>query len=114
MKGAKNMITVKTYGSFNPRRYGNPWIARVDETGRINFKSAVGSYTGRYGAGEAGDLYLYAPVEGQIYAYGQKDYRGSNTAKEYVQYIDGKLVPVATTELVQALNTMAGEGAKGE
>lgn len=41
-------------------------------------------------------------------------YRGSNTAKEYVQYIDGKLVPVATTELVQALNTMAGEGAKSE
>lgn len=100
------MITLKTYSSFNFRRYSNPWVARVDATGRIIFKPAVGGYTGRYGSGEAGDLYIYAPVEGQVYAYGQKDYRGGNTTKEYVQYIGGKLVPVDATELVQALNAM--------
>ena len=48
------MKTIKTYESFNHRRYGNPWIAEViPGTTKPDFSRKVGGYTGAYGKGEA-------------------------------------------------------------
>lgn len=43
------MKVVKTYDSFNFRRYSNPWVAIVNKsTGKIDFSQRVGDYTGGY------------------------------------------------------------------
>lgn len=89
-KEYKNVI-INTYSSFNQRRYSNPWVALVED-GKYNFSKKIGEYTGRYGCGEAGELYIYAPVEGQIYAYGQKDYRGKNTEIIFATFANGHFV----------------------
>lgn len=103
-KQAPKNVVISTYDAFNFRRYGDPWVALVDSNGRINFKPHVGCYTGARGKGEAGELYVYAPVEGQVYAYGQKDYRGRNGGYGYVQFVGGKFVNVEKEKLIEALN----------
>jgi hypothetical protein len=42
--------------------------------------------------GDAGDLYVFEPVEGQIYAYGQKDNRGGNTVNTFAKFVGGEFV----------------------
>ena len=98
------METIKNYESFNERRYSNPWVAIVGKTGKIDFSQRVGSYTGAYGKGEAGELYIFDPIEGAVYAYGQKDYRGNHGGYEYIKVVNDEFVPVAKTELIAALN----------
>ncbi|HNX63310.1 MAG TPA: hypothetical protein PKN45_11765 [Candidatus Limiplasma sp.] len=98
------MKIIKKYSEFNFRRYGNPWVAMVSPNGKIDFNARVGSYTGGYNKGEAGSLYVTDPIEGAVYAYGQKDYRGNNGGYEYVKFIGGEFVKVAKEDLVEALN----------
>lgn len=99
------MKVVKKYGSFNSRRYGNPWVALVNKsTGKIDFSQKIGGYTGGHNKGEAGDLYIIEPVEGAVYAYGQKDHRGNGTELEYIQYVNGAFIPVDKTELINTLS----------
>lgn len=99
------MKTIKHYGSFNQRRYGNPWVAKVDtKTAKPDFKSKVGGYTGGYNKGEEGDLYVYDPEEGTVYMYGQKDYRGGNTENGYVKVVNGEFVEVSSANLIAALS----------
>ena len=38
-----------------------------------------------------------------MYAYGQKDYRGSNGGYEYAQYKDGAFVAIEKGKLLEAL-----------
>lgn len=99
------MVAICTYERFNERRYGDPWVALITKTKEWVFKG-IGGYTGARGAGEAGELYVTAPVNGQVYAYGQKDYRKPGKAYEYVQFRDGAFYPVAKTELLDALRNM--------
>lgn len=41
------MKTIKTYESFNHRRYSNPWVAPVlPGTTKPDFSKKVGGYTG--------------------------------------------------------------------
>lgn len=97
------MVAIKAYDGFNGRRYSNPWVALITRDNKWVFKG-VGGYTGAYGAGDAGELYVAAPVNGQVYAYGQKDYRKPNEKNyEYVQFYNGEFLPVAKTELLRAL-----------
>lgn len=98
------MKAVANYQGFNFRRYGNPWVAKVGTDGKVSFKENVGGYTGGYNKGEAGQLYITNPVEGQVYAYGQKDYRGSNGGYDYIQYNNGEFVTIAKEKLVEALS----------
>lgn len=98
------MKTLKKYDSFNSRRYGNPWVAIVSKDGKIDFTCKIGGYTGAYNKGEAGELYVSDPIEGAVYAYGQKDFRGKNGCYEYVQYIDGHFMPVDKSNLSVVLS----------
>ena len=97
------MITISTFDSYNFRRYGRPWVAIVNpKTAKPDFTRKIGGYTGS--DGEAGDLYVIDPVDGAVYMYGQKDYRGNNTLRLYRQYKEGSWHNVAPTDLVRVLN----------
>lgn len=98
-------VTIKAFESFNARRYGNPWVAKVNpETAKPDFNGdRVGGYTGRYNGGEAGELYVSHPEEGAVYMYGQKDYRGNGTSSGYVKYENGKFTEVDRKNLLAAL-----------
>jgi hypothetical protein len=104
------MKTLEKYEGFNFRRYGNPWVAIVGKDGKPDFTRKIGGYTGRYNAGEAGELYVIDPQDRAVYMYGQKDLRGNKTDNQYVQYLNGEFVPVAKTNLVAALNAAVKEG----
>lgn len=99
------MKILKSYESFNFRRFGNPWVAKVDpKTAKPDFSVKVGGYTGGYNQGEAGDLYVLNPTEGTVYMYGQRDHRGGNTTREYALYKDGEFLPVSARDLIKVLS----------
>lgn len=98
--------TVTKYEGFNSRRYSDPWVALVGKNGRLDFSQKIGGYTGGYRTGEAGELYITNPQANQIYAYGQKDYRGNNGGYQYVQYKNGEFVEVKKDELTEKLAEM--------
>lgn len=94
-------VTVQQYDSYNARRYSKPWIALVDSKGKIDFSKDIGAYSGN--AGDAGELYVYEPQEGQVYAYGQKDSRGNNGGYSYLKFVNGKFEPVDKSQLTSSL-----------
>lgn len=98
------MKVIARYESFNQNRYGNPWVAIVGENAKIDFSRKVGGYTGAYGKGEAGELYITEPVECAVYAYGQKDYRGRSGGYKYIKFINGEFIPVEKENLIEALS----------
>lgn len=85
-------VIIASFDCFNQRRYSAPWVAKFS-AGKYDFKANVGMYTGNGRDGEAGDLVVFAPEEGQIYAYGQKDYRGNNTKLCFAIWQDGGFTP---------------------
>jgi hypothetical protein len=86
-------IIIKSYESFNQRRYSTPWVCEMTQDGKYDFSKRVGTYTGNGYQGEEGDLVIFDPVVGQVYGYGQKDHRGGNTEKAYVKWDGSRLVP---------------------
>lgn len=97
---------IRSFEAFNKRRYSNPWVAIVGADARLDFSQKCGGYTGGYGKGEAGELYVIDPIDGQVYGFGQKDYRGNNGFTSYAQYKGGEFVHVAKCDLVRVLNEM--------
>lgn len=93
---------VRDYNEYNFRRYSKPWAAKVSKDRKYDF--SVGVYSGFGGAG--GELCIINPVEGQVYAYGQKDNRGGNTARQYIVYKDGEFIEIDNKELSHYLNSM--------
>lgn len=89
---------VKHFNSFNFRRYSDPWVARVDRQCRPDFSVRVGTFTGGFRTGHEGDLVLTDPVDGALYTWGQKDYRGGNTARGWFVYQDGEIKQLTYAE----------------
>lgn len=81
---------IESYLRYNHRRYSLPWVCEIHEA-KYDFKKRVGVYTGEQ-PGDAGDLVVFDPVVGQVYAYGQKDYRGNNTEKKFAKWDGEKFV----------------------
>lgn len=109
-----SFVTVKHFDSFNRRRYSDPWVALSDSNGSPDFSHRAGYYTGGFRTGDAGDLVILDPVEGAVYTWGQKDFRGGNTERGWCVYRNGALEPVTRTEAVALLNptTVAEEPAE--
>lgn len=83
------MRVSQNFGSYNPRRYGRPWIAKITSWpvgGRPEVE------WGRYlGDDDGGEVEIEA-MPGDIIRTGQKDHRGGNTdAGWYVVQDDGSL-----------------------
>lgn len=75
------MEITKETGAYNDRRYGKPWIARVDYSQSSKGEFAFGDWVGR--PGSEGELYVEASP-GDIVACGQKDFRKPrNSAPDY-------------------------------
>lgn len=92
--------------SYNHRRYSTPWLTKVNAQGKITFDEKIAGCTCQNGSD--GQLYFYdEPVENQVYAYGQKDYRGGNTKKLYCIYRDGEFLKVPPERLLEALQEPA-------
>lgn len=72
-------VVLDSWGAYNQRRYGCPWVCVMRADGSYNFEPRVGTYTGNARQGEGGDLVVFEPVVGQVYGYGQKDYRGGRS-----------------------------------
>ena len=101
------LFIIKSYEAYNPRRYGMPWAAKVGKSARIDFSEKISGYTGGWNTGDAGDLYIENPEEGQIYAWGQKDYRNQRGSTcHYGLYHDGTMTEIPKTDLVRAVNDM--------
>lgn len=95
-KEAKDMantiknVVIAHYESYNANRYSTPWVCKMEENGKHNFSEEVGTYTGN--RGDEGNLVIFEPVAGQLYGYGQKDYRGANTEKKYIRWTGSEFV----------------------
>lgn len=63
-----------------------PWVCVMRADGSYNFEPRVGTYTGNARQGEGGDLVVFEPVVGQVYGYGQKDYRSSRSMVCYAKW----------------------------
>lgn len=105
-----NAKVLASWPEFDPKRFSDPWVATVDRaTGKPDFSKEAGGYTGARRSGEAGALIVYEPEEGAVYMYGQKDYRGGRTVKQYAQYCGGAFVRITQTEAAAARRGMAAE-----
>jgi hypothetical protein len=73
-------IEVNT-ASYNSRRYGKPWIAKVD------FANPKGDFTWGVWVGDLGDsgILVINAEPGDIIARGQRDHRGNGTSVHYSQ-----------------------------
>lgn len=98
---SNNQIRVSaTYGSYNQRRYGRPWIAKIISW-PVGGKADVewGAYCGDDDGGEV--EIIAAP--GDVIRHGQKDHRGNSTsAGWYVVQADGSLTGCTAAEARQA------------
>ena len=86
-------ITIDT-AAYNHRRYGKPWIARVDFSVDPKGVFAWGDWVGDHLKGDAG-LLIIDVANGDIVAEGQKDFRGRGTECNYYQVQDGELVKLS-------------------
>lgn len=87
----KNAV-INSYYSYNERRYSTPWVCAMTADGKFDFATKIGTYTGNGRKGEEGDLVVFEPVVGQVYGYGQKDYRGGNTEISFAKWDGEKFV----------------------
>lgn len=83
---------IASFSTFNERRYGTPWVCAMTPMGKFDFSADVGTYTGNGYHGEAGDLVVFEPVTGQVYGYGQKDYRGNNTERNFAKWTGSEFI----------------------
>lgn len=105
------MEKLKHYEDYNQRRYSSPWVAKVNiDTLKIDFTEDIGGYTGDRHKGEEGDLYITNPAENQIYAYGQKDYKGKQGGYSYVVYKNGEFEEIDKSNLIDIANEIKNKG----
>lgn len=87
------MEITKSTSSYNQRRYGRPWIAKVDFSSNPKGNFIWGNWTGDHYNGGEGMLSIDADP-GDIIATGQKDNRQpKNSAPDFHEVsIDGTLM----------------------
>lgn len=61
-----------SWGAYNQRRYGCPWVCVMRADGSYNFEPRVGTYTGNARQGEGGDLVVFEPVSVRSMATARK------------------------------------------
>lgn len=90
------IVKIKDFEAYNHRRYSRPWVALVVDD-KPDFSVEVGHYTSK--SGEAGELVIIDPQVGQLFMYGQKDYKGRHTEIAYCVYTEKGLVDVPADKL---------------
>lgn len=90
------IVKIKDFEAYNHRRYSRPWVALVVDA-KPDFSVEVGRYTSK--SGDAGELVIVDPQVGQVFTYGQKDYKGRHTEIAYCVYTEKGLVDVPADKL---------------
>lgn len=90
------IVKIKDFEAYNHRRYSRPWVALVVDD-KPDFSAEVGRYTAK--SGDAGELVIVDPQVGQVFTYGQKDYKGRHTEIAYCVYTEKGLVEVPADKL---------------
>lgn len=103
--GSKNVenFVIESFKDYNARRYSRPWVCKMTATGTYDFSCRVGCYTGQ--DGQEGELVIFHPVNGQVYAFGQKDRRGNNTLIEFIKWDGSKFLVCNKLGKVKETNT---------
>jgi len=85
------MIFTETTPRYNERRYGKPWIARLDFKRPGKPEYIFGSWLGQ--PGQSGELSIEV-APGDVIATGQKDHRKGRGGADHVGVIqpDGKAI----------------------
>lgn len=91
--------TLNTH-SYNERRYGKPWIARLDFTSSAAGEFRWGEWLGS--AGEAGELSVNAGP-GDVIASGQKDFRNPRNSAPDFRYVDAAGVLIDCPSKIEAV-----------
>ena len=102
------------FGGYNARRYSKPWIAKV--TAWDAGKQPVIEF-GNYVGDDDGGTAEISARSGDVVRYGQKDYRGRGTTKQYgIVQADGSVQDVSDKEAMEAFraNAKAEEKAQAE
>ena len=102
------------FGGYNARRYSKPWIAKV--TAWDAGKQPVIEFGNYVGDDDGGTAEISARA-GDVVRYGQKDYRGRGTTKQYgIVQADGSVQDVSDKEAMEAFraNAKAEEKAQAE
>ena len=60
------------FHKYDKSKYSVPWVCKVKQNGVYDFSECIGGYSGRHG--DEGYLYVFNPIKGQVYGYGQKRY----------------------------------------
>jgi hypothetical protein len=102
------MIIERRFGSYNDRRYGKPWGARITFPDGIRPKY---DFAGHWD----GTSVVINAEAGEVLAFGQKDHRGKHHENRwYIVQADGTLEettePQARRYLTAAVRPPAGEG----
>jgi hypothetical protein len=90
------MRITQSFGSYNSRRYGRPWISKIISW-PVGDKAEVawGSYLGNDNGGEV----EIEANPGDIIRTGQKDGRGNGTSADwYIVSLDGSLNPTTAAK----------------
>ena len=90
------IVKINDFEAYNHRRYSRPWVALVVDA-KPDFSAEVGRYTAK--SGDAGELVIVDPQVGQVFTYGQKDYKGRHTEIAYCVYTEKGLVDVPADKL---------------
>ena len=90
------IVKIKDFEAYTHRRYSRPWVALVVDA-KPDFSAEVGRYTAK--SGDAGELVIVDPQVGQVFTYGQKDYKGRHTEIAYCVYTEKGLVDVPADKL---------------
>ncbi len=102
------------FGGYNARRYSKPWIAKV--TAWDAGKQPVIEFGNYVGDDDGGTAEISARA-GDVVRYGQKDYRGRGTTKQYgIVQADGSVQDVSDKEAMEAFraNAKAEKEARAE
>ena len=87
LEGMQKNVVIASFDSYNERRYGRPWVCKMDENHNFDFTKKVGCYDAE--DGDEGDLIVFEPEIDAIYAYGQKDYRNfKHTWKSFKKWTE--------------------------
>ena len=107
------MRITKCFGSYNQRRYGRPWIAKITDWPMGGHPEVMwGSFLGNSSSGEAGEAEIEAEP-GDVIKWGQKDHRGGNTEVYWgVVKSDGSLETVDAQTARQAWSSKKAEVSK--
>jgi len=101
------LVTVAKFGSYNHRRYGRPWLAKLEGipgSVKLKYNFIEEAFVPDEEEHGSGGVIMGYFSDGDYVAYGQKDFRGGNSVSWHGIFLDGQMQKVSKSEIVKALS----------